>query len=60
MAIKKFEDKGLRPEKRLPENKKNAIIETKEIEYCYPDYGVTIKATSKEEADKKLKDFKIK
>ena len=57
MSIKKFESKELRPEKALPNNKKNAIIETKEIEVCYPEQGVTIKAKRKEEADKKLKDL---
>lgn len=57
MSIKKFEDKGLRPEKKLQENRKNAIIETREVEHCYPDYGITIKASSKEEADKKIKEF---
>ena len=25
--------------------------------YCFPDYGVSIKAKSREEAEKKLKDY---
>lgn len=57
MSIKKSEDKSLSPEKKVTQGRKNAIIETKEIEHCYPDHGVTIKATSKKEADKKLKEL---
>lgn len=57
MSIKKFDNKALSPEKDLPKNQKGAIIETKEIEYCYPDYGITVKATSQEDADKKLKNL---
>jgi len=57
MSIKKFSHKALGPDNDVTRGKKNAIIETKEIEHCYPDHGVTIKATSKAEADKKLKDL---
>jgi len=55
MAIKNFENKSIKPGDDVTENGNSAIIETKEIEHCYPEQGVTIKAKSKEEADKKLK-----
>lgn len=38
-------------------NKQIKDAEDKELEYFYPSYGVTIKASSKEEADKKLADL---
>lgn len=53
--IKEFEDKSIKQGKKMTEDSKNAIIETKEIEFCYPAFGVTIKAKSKDEADNKLK-----
>jgi len=57
MAIKKFEDKSLSPEKKVTEGRKNAIIEIKKQKqkYCYPQYGVTVEANSQEEADEKVK-----
>jgi len=55
MSIKKFEDKSLSPKKNVTDKSKSAIIETKEIEFCYPTIGKTIKAKSKEEADEKIK-----
>ena len=50
--IKNFEDKALWLKKDLTKSKKNAIVEDK---YCYPEYGIIIKARNKQEADKKLK-----
>lgn len=57
MAIKRFEDKSLSPEKKVTRHEKSAIIETMEVEHCYPEHGITIKAKSKEEADRKLKNL---
>lgn len=54
MAIKKFENKGLKPDQKMTEDKKSAIIETKEV-HCYPQYGKTIIAKNKAEADKEIK-----
>jgi hypothetical protein len=57
MSIKKFEDKSLNPGKGVTEKGKSAIIETKEIEFCYPTIGKTIYAKSKGEADQKIKNL---
>ncbi len=57
MAIKKFQHKSLGPDEKVTVDGKSAIIETKEIEHCFPQYGVTVKAKSKEEAEAKLKDI---
>ena len=48
MAIKntQIEDKSIRPEK-------NQEL----VEFNYPEHNITIKASSKEEADKKLKEI---
>lgn len=54
MAIKKFENKALKVGGRVTEKRKNAIIETKH-KFCYPQYGRTVMAGSKEEADKIIK-----
>jgi len=57
MAIKKFSNKALSPENEMTRGRKNAIIETKEQKqkYCYPEHGVTVEATSQDEADEKVK-----
>lgn len=52
MAIKNFEDKKLNVGKKVTENNKSAIIEDK---HCYPQYGITVKAKDKKEADEKVK-----
>ncbi|NCD40554.1 MAG: hypothetical protein EOL88_00530 [Bacteroidia bacterium] len=57
MAIKKTEDKSLSPEKKMTRNSNRAIIETKERDYCFPEHGVTVKASSPKEANKKLKEL---
>ena len=54
MSIKKFSRKDLRP--GMTDKKKGAIIETKE-KYCYPQYGKTVEAKNKVEADKEIKKF---
>jgi len=54
MAIKKFEDKSLSPQKKVTKNKKSAIIETKD-KYCFPQYGKTVEASSRKEAEKLIK-----
>jgi len=48
MAIKntQIEDKGIRP------NKTDGLIE-----FNYPEYNITIKASSKKEADNKLREL---
>lgn len=56
MSIKSLRTSHLVP-KNVTEKSKSAIIETKEIEFCYPTIGKTIKAKSKEEADEKLKNY---
>lgn len=54
--LNKTEDKAVK--KEMTENKENAIIKT-EQEYFFPAHEVTIKATSKEEAESKLKQILI-
>lgn len=49
--LNKTEDKSVK--KEMTENKENAIIKT-EQEYFFPTHQITIKAVSKEEAEKKL------
>lgn len=55
--IRKFSNKAFKPGDIVTNEAKSAIIETKEIEFCYPTLGVTIKAKNKEEADEKAKKF---
>ena len=52
MAINKFENKAVGPKNVLTKDEESAIIKLEE--HCYPDYGVTIKAKDKTEADEKL------
>lgn len=52
----KVEDKSLSPEK-MTNGEKSAKIEIKK-KYCFPDEGLTIEASSREEAEKKLKKIK--
>jgi len=52
MSIKKFEDKSIKVESVLTKDEESAIIKLEE--HCYPDYGITIKAKNKTEADEKL------
>ncbi len=47
--INKFENKKLEISKDVTEGKKSAKIEMKE--FCYPQYGKTIKAKNRKEAD---------
>ncbi len=62
MAVKKsqIEDKALRPDKEVQseriKNKEEKKNEKKQ-EFNYPEHGITVKATSKKEADKKLKEI---
>jgi len=53
MAIKKFENKSLSPDKGMTENGKSAIIETKEEAYYFPSKNKTIMARSMKEAKEK-------
>lgn len=57
MSIKKFEDKSLSPKKNVTAKEQSAIIETKEIEFCYPSIGKTVYAKTREEADEKIKNL---
>lgn len=40
----------------LASSKKEEKVEQEEV-YCFPDYGISIKAKSREEAEKKLKEI---
>lgn len=53
MAVKKtqIEDKAVRPEKE----KQSAPSGERKREFNYPDRGVTVKASDKAEADKKVR-----
>jgi ribosomal protein S17 len=53
MSIEKTEDKSLSPKKNVTRKQKNVIIETKQ-KFCYPQYGKTIEAKNKKEADKEI------
>ncbi len=54
MAIRKFQNKALRPDVKVTDRKKSAIIETKRS-YCFPQYGKTVMAKNQKEADRLIK-----
>ena len=53
--MKKSEDKSLRMGQKMTKEKKGAIIESKGKQFCYPQYGLTVSAKDREDADKKIK-----
>jgi type IV secretory pathway VirB4 component len=60
MAVKKsqIEDKSIKPDKEKEDVSGNRESKKeKEKEFNYPEHNITVKAKSKKEADKKLKEL---